>query len=75
MREFREYGSARGALSNERPYRDPERLEGCSQWNFINPFISISTFTRHIVAMVFDRKSGFWLGCFAIAALTSEPYF
>jgi hypothetical protein len=22
MREFREYGSARGALSNERPYRD-----------------------------------------------------
>ena len=23
MREFREYGSARGALSNERPYRDP----------------------------------------------------
>ena len=25
MREFREYGSARGALSNERPYRDPDR--------------------------------------------------
>ncbi len=25
MREFREYGSARGALSNERPYRDPNR--------------------------------------------------
>ncbi len=23
MREFREYGSARGALSNERPYREP----------------------------------------------------
>ena len=22
MREFREYGSARGALSNERPYRE-----------------------------------------------------
>jgi hypothetical protein len=23
MREFRSYGSVRGALSNERPYRDP----------------------------------------------------
>ena len=24
MREFRPYGSVRGALSNERPYRDPK---------------------------------------------------
>lgn len=23
MREYRTYGSVRGALSNERPYRDP----------------------------------------------------
>jgi len=27
MREFREYGSARGALSNERPYREPALAE------------------------------------------------
>jgi hypothetical protein len=26
MREFRESGSVRGALSNERPYRDHQRL-------------------------------------------------
>jgi hypothetical protein len=28
MREFREYGSARGALSNERPYRDLQECAG-----------------------------------------------
>jgi ferredoxin len=41
----------------------------------INPFISISTFTRHIGEMVFGRRSGFWLGYFATAALTSGPCF
>ena len=28
MREFREHGSVRGALSNERPYRDPNVCNG-----------------------------------------------
>ena len=41
----------------------------------INPLISISTFTRHIGEMVFGRRSGFWLGYFATAALTSGPCF
>jgi hypothetical protein len=30
MRESRSYGSVRGALGNERPYRDPFCLEVCS---------------------------------------------
>ena len=29
MREFRTYGSVRGALSNERPYRDSRPLFAC----------------------------------------------
>ena len=41
----------------------------------INQFISISTFTRHIGEMVFDRRNGFWLGYFATVALTSGPCF
>ena len=41
----------------------------------INPFISSSTFTRHIGEMVFGKRSGFWLGYFATAALTSGPCF
>jgi hypothetical protein len=28
MRESRTYGSVRGALSNERPYRDPRQTYG-----------------------------------------------
>jgi hypothetical protein len=28
MRESRTYGSVRGALSNERPYRDPDLMSG-----------------------------------------------
>jgi hypothetical protein len=34
MRESRTYGSVRGALSNGRPYRDPERLddEALADW-------------------------------------------
>jgi hypothetical protein len=28
MRESRKYGSVRGALSNERPYRDREHKDG-----------------------------------------------
>jgi len=47
----------------------------CDKNQNINPFISISTFTRHIGEMVFGRRSGFWLGYFATAALTSGPCF
>ena len=31
MREFRTYGSVRGALSNERPYRDNQREKGAGR--------------------------------------------
>jgi hypothetical protein len=34
MREFCEYGSVRGALRNERPYREPEKSMG-SYWQLL----------------------------------------
>ena len=40
MREFREYGSARGALSNERPYRE---LSHSSATNFFAVSMSWGT--------------------------------
>jgi hypothetical protein len=33
MRESRTYGSVRGALSNERPYRDSGGHAGCVEWS------------------------------------------
>jgi hypothetical protein len=39
----------------------------------INPFIRISTFTRHIAKMVFDKRRGFLSDRFEVGALTSGP--
>jgi hypothetical protein len=68
---FRWFGSDHGAC-NTLAIDSPEHAPALRS---INQFITISTFTRHIVAMVFDRRSGFWLGYFAIAAFTSGPCF
>ena len=49
MRESRTYGSVRGALSNERPYRD--RTGYVRSW-------PIASFCRHAMIVGYRRQSG-----------------
>ena len=59
MRESRTYGSVRGALSNERPYRDRHfvpRNDGASQ-------PQRSERVRH-VAVYIRNRSGYWIARF-----------